>query len=234
MPLRRAENRLSVHFPSGLPAFSQAANSVPLRSLLFIALCSRFMQVHGPPGGASSISFAWDEPETRAPVRRGAPAPTSEPPMTTAGMYGSGYGAPDSGRRDPYGAPSYAPPRSTAAPYGTDLGVPGPMAAPISGRSLGGGPSHDDDMYRTSSGAYGGGAGRGTGSVPSPYTARSGSSYASAPSSGVNDILTGGGPALSSNAFANGANQNAGNVLTDRRTTRVLAAPGGKSSITFG
>ena len=52
----------------------------------------------------------------------------------------------------------------------------------------------------------------------------------------------------SSNAFANGANQNCewhllsffilatigGNVLTDRPTTRLHAPPGGKSSITIG
>ena len=40
--------------------------------------------------------------------------------------------------------------------------------------------------------------------------------------------------AVSSNAFARGANQNAGNVLTDRPTSKVLAPPGGRSSIVFG
>jgi len=38
----------------------------------------------------------------------------------------------------------------------------------------------------------------------------------------------------SSNAYANGANQNCGNVITDRSSTRVMAPPGGRSSITFG
>jgi len=38
----------------------------------------------------------------------------------------------------------------------------------------------------------------------------------------------------SSNAFADGAAQNTGNVLTDRRTTRGSAPPGGASSIVFG
>jgi SPIRAL1-like protein len=38
----------------------------------------------------------------------------------------------------------------------------------------------------------------------------------------------------SSNAFASGANQNSGNVLTDRPTTRTRAPPGGRSSISFG
>jgi len=44
----------------------------------------------------------------------------------------------------------------------------------------------------------------------------------------------GGNGGVSSNAYANGANQNCGNVLTDRRTTKVLAPPGGHSSIVFG
>jgi len=44
----------------------------------------------------------------------------------------------------------------------------------------------------------------------------------------------GGAGGVSSNAYANGANQNCGNVLTDRRTTKVSAPPGGHSSIVFG
>jgi len=42
------------------------------------------------------------------------------------------------------------------------------------------------------------------------------------------------GKGTSANAYANGSNQNCGNVLTDRRTTRVSAPPGGHSSISFG
>lgn len=38
----------------------------------------------------------------------------------------------------------------------------------------------------------------------------------------------------SSNAFAQGHNQNEGNALTDRSSTRVRQAPGGSSSIMFG
>jgi len=39
---------------------------------------------------------------------------------------------------------------------------------------------------------------------------------------------------VSSNRYANGSNQNEGNVLTDRSTTRVHCAPGGASSICLG
>jgi len=38
----------------------------------------------------------------------------------------------------------------------------------------------------------------------------------------------------SSNAYANGADQNCGNVITDRPSTRLHAPPGGHSSISFG
>jgi len=40
--------------------------------------------------------------------------------------------------------------------------------------------------------------------------------------------------ALSSNAFANGSNQNAGNFITKRPSTRVQEPPGGKSTFLFG
>mmetsp|Transcript_26683 Transcript_26683/g.83538 ORF Transcript_26683/g.83538 Transcript_26683/m.83538 type:complete len:141 (-) Transcript_26683:1896-2318(-) len=38
---------------------------------------------------------------------------------------------------------------------------------------------------------------------------------------------------VSSNVFASGDNQNCGNSITDRSTTRVRAPPGGHSSISF-
>lgn len=41
-------------------------------------------------------------------------------------------------------------------------------------------------------------------------------------------------PAMSANAYATGSNQNSGNFMTGRPTTRVRAPPGGASSITFG
>lgn len=42
------------------------------------------------------------------------------------------------------------------------------------------------------------------------------------------------GRGVSSNAYANGASQNVGNVITDRPTSRVTQPPGGRSTISFG
>lgn len=39
---------------------------------------------------------------------------------------------------------------------------------------------------------------------------------------------------VSSNRYADGANQNCGNFITDRPTTRLHAPPGGKSSFSLG
>merc|ERR1739848_361970 len=39
---------------------------------------------------------------------------------------------------------------------------------------------------------------------------------------------------VSSNQFANGTNQNSGNILTDKPSTRLHHAPGGASSICLG
>eukprot|EP00939_MAST-03C_sp_MAST-3C-sp1_P002399 g2399.t1 len=47
-------------------------------------------------------------------------------------------------------------------------------------------------------------------------------------------VSAGKGRGTSSNAFACGSNQNAGNFITDRPSTRVHAPPGGRSQITFG
>ena len=45
---------------------------------------------------------------------------------------------------------------------------------------------------------------------------------------------SGGAGSTSSNKFANGSNQNCGNMITDRSSTRIHAPPGGHSSISFG
>lgn len=55
-----------------------------------------------------------------------------------------------------------------------------------------------------------------------------------APAAEATAAANGGAPAVSSNAYASGSNQNSGNFMTGRPTTRVRAPPGGASSITFG
>merc|ERR1712232_1410351 len=47
------------------------------------------------------------------------------------------------------------------------------------------------------------------------------------------DMAFGTRPRASSNTYANGCNQNCGNVITDRSSTRVNQAPGGRSTITL-
>eukprot|EP00450_Noctiluca_scintillans_P016488 CAMPEP_0194530616 /NCGR_PEP_ID=MMETSP0253-20130528/67609_1 /TAXON_ID=2966 /ORGANISM="Noctiluca scintillans" /LENGTH=198 /DNA_ID=CAMNT_0039375871 /DNA_START=28 /DNA_END=624 /DNA_ORIENTATION=+ len=51
---------------------------------------------------------------------------------------------------------------------------------------------------------------------------------------GMEEVVFGARINGSSNNYANGANQNCGNVLSDRPTTRVEKPPGGFSSIRFG
>lgn len=55
-----------------------------------------------------------------------------------------------------------------------------------------------------------------------------------APATEATAAVDGDASAVSSNAYASGSNQNSGNFMTGRPTTRVRAPPGGASSITFG
>jgi hypothetical protein len=62
-----------------------------------------------------------------------------------------------------------------------------------------------------------------------------GASYGASRQVDANNMAFGSRPEYaSSNAYASGANQNVGNGLTDRRTTKVLEPPGGRSQICFG
>lgn len=73
---------------------------------------------------------------------------------------------------------------------------------------------------------------------PAPVSRASQQAAASDARSNVNSQVfgapSGGVHASSANAFANGADQNCGNVITDRPTTRLHAPPGGRSQISFG
>jgi len=97
-------------------------------------------------------------------------------------------------------------------------------------QSVGGGhhhhaaPPHD---FSTGYGSSGASAGRGGGESNQSYSGGGNNNHifgAQAASRGT----------ASSNAYANGNNQNVGNFVSDRRTTKVLRPPGGASSISFG
>lgn len=230
-------------------------------------------RVRGPPGGASSISLSWGEPEKPEPRRMpagAAYAPIAEPaaPAAPAVTYGRSSGASPSRGVGAAGAPwaidesaampargahgyGYGPAAAAAAPaapYGRDAAPAyggrdaapaygGRDAAPAYGGRDAGYGGRDAGYGGRDGGAYGGaGGGAGPASGRS-YGSREAAPYEAAPAPApapAVSIIPGGAAALSSNAYASGANQNSGNVLTDRRTTRVLSAPGGKSSIVFG
>mmetsp|Transcript_9247 Transcript_9247/g.16315 ORF Transcript_9247/g.16315 Transcript_9247/m.16315 type:complete len:133 (+) Transcript_9247:139-537(+) len=57
---------------------------------------------------------------------------------------------------------------------------------------------------------------------------------ASASASATTTAAAAAGGRVSSNAYARGDNQNCGNVITDRPSTRLHAPPGGKSSFSLG
>lgn len=183
------------------------------------------------PGGGSSISLSWGEPDQSNGRGVGGPALPSglrgqraTPPQAASGMAaGARYRSPspaDGGgvrgalrASSPfYGGPGGAPQAPAA--------LPSPSAA-AGARGGGGGPG---------AGPFAGGGGVGYG-MPPPLP-RNPSVPGREEPSGM--IFGGRCDARSSNAYANGANQNVGNYICDRRTTRVLQPPGGGSSISFG
>lgn len=128
-------------------------------------------------------------------------------------------------RHEPEAAPaSYgAPAHSSRHAMTTSLSGSGAAAsmygapAPFSGATSASAYGTSASAYGTSASAYG--AAPVASSGPTGYGAPK-------PSGEVHRV--------SSNAYASGANQNCGNVLTDRPTTLVAAPPGGRSSIVLG
>eukprot|EP00929_Paragymnodinium_shiwhaense_P067251 TRINITY_DN33869_c0_g1_i1.p1 TRINITY_DN33869_c0_g1~~TRINITY_DN33869_c0_g1_i1.p1 ORF type:complete len:404 (+),score=29.89 TRINITY_DN33869_c0_g1_i1:143-1354(+) len=92
--------------------------------------------------------------------------------------------------------------------------------------------AHGRDVYdRNSDYGYGG--------PPSPQAWQaSSSSQSAAAATGcggrAQEVAFGARPRVSSNTYANGADQNCGNVISDTPSTRVLRPPGGASSLTLG
>ena len=122
--------------------------------------------------------------------------------------------------------PSYMP---QAAPDGSPAGMhanssPGGGGGRMMQQGYGV-PPNAHSPYNNNGGHHGSGYGHGHGG--------SGHSCGS-PSHGYQSPPPGSMDSRSSNVFANGTTQNSGNVITDRRTTRVVAPPGGFSSFKLG
>mmetsp|Transcript_43000 Transcript_43000/g.133666 ORF Transcript_43000/g.133666 Transcript_43000/m.133666 type:complete len:292 (-) Transcript_43000:37-912(-) len=165
-------------------------------------------RVNKPPGGSSSLNLSWGD------QRRGG-----------RGM--------DQGPRDAYAGPSdgYGPPPlspSQQAPLARTPGgartrdwpasqEPPPYPCDAQREAMGGtrGPREPLDGGR-GGGAFAGHSPRGGGCLP-----------------GGGEQVFGARTRPGSNAYANGADQNCGNVLTDVPTTRVLRPPGGSSAMSL-
>ena len=192
-------------------------------------------RVKAPPGGKSSICLGWDEPPPR-PARgkggKGAPGTEQCSPALGAPGHPGAYGGPAAGARAA-GAPARAP---AGAPAGSPARRP------------------ENEIYgvrpRESSNSYASGHNQNTGNVltgvpttrvsrpPGGHSEMSLAWDTSAPAG--RPAGRGGGEAfgqrlrVSSNSYANGADQNCGNVLSDTPTTRVLRPPGGGGSLNLG
>jgi hypothetical protein len=204
-------------------------------------------RVSHAPGGASSISLSWDDNSGSAESMRrgrGSGLPPAQPVGAAGGgmagcLGGGAWGAPANGGAN--NRPSNRVP--SPGSYANGNGPAGIRRS--SSRDLGGG-----------MGACLGGANqsqpssRGSMRAASPGARMSNMAYDSRAAPSHCGVQYGGGGVnqqdanslvfgsrvsnMSSNAYANGANQNCGNSITDRRTTRVLQPPGGSSQICFG
>jgi len=212
-------------------------------------------RVSQAPGGGSSISLSWDEAPNGAvdPGRRGRGAGERRSPDHAVGgsalggggmagcLGGGAWGAqaqPQSGGdRQNYrtaspgaggrGVAGFV--RSSSRDAGGMAGCLGGGGAPLSNPSSrdGARPGAYSAAYDSRQTPYGGGAG---GNFAAPQQQFAGGRQSEGTSLSFGARPEGG----SSNAYASGANQNCGNGITDRRTTRVLAPPGGASQISFG
>lgn len=130
--------------------------------------------------------------------------------LTSSSVYGSGYGE---------GSSSSTPKKDYAPPYSRETSL-GRDRDPHQSFGGFGGKFGERSLPSGRSGAGKGGVrGGGGGRIPPGY----------APSSGGGVEA-----ALSSNAFATGHNQNCGNVITGRPSSRVTAPPGGHSTFSLG
>ena len=188
-------------------------------------------RVAAPPGGKSSLCLGWDDTPAPVPRGRGRGARAECPPATVPGIppapaAGAPSGARAAGARGPgpqgHGPEAYGVrPRESSNSYASGhnqntgnvlTGVPTTRVS----RPPGG---HSEFSLAWDTGPA---VGRGE-RAPIP---RAGGSQA--PDAFGQRLR------VSSNSYANGADQNSGNVLSDTPTTRVLRPPGGGSSLNLG
>lgn len=210
-------------------------------------------RVSHAPGGGSSISLSWDEGANGAgdPGRRGRGAGAVRSPDHAVGgsalggggmagcLGGGAWAQPQpGGDRQNYRAASPSAGgrgvaglvRSSSREAGGMAGCLGGGSAPQSQPSSrdGARPGAYSAAYDSKAAPYGGGGAGGNFSAPQQQFGGGRQSDNTSLSFGSRVDQS------SSNAYACGANQNCGNGITDRRTTRVLAPPGGSSQISFG
>lgn len=190
-------------------------------------------RVAAPPGGKSSLCLGWDDTPAPVPRGRGRGARAECPPPIAPGIppapaAGAPSGARAAGARGPGpqgGAEAYGVrPRESSNSYASGhnqntgnvmTGVPTTRVS----RPPGG---HSQFSLAWDTGpAVGRGRGEG---APIPQ----GGGCSQAPDAFGQRLR------VSSNSYANGADQNSGNVLSDTPTTRVLRPPGGGSSLNLG
>lgn len=175
----------------------------------------------GPPptgGGGGSAGQRAESPYGGGGQGRGQRAPSPGMGGGMGGIMGSGY----TSSRDASPAPGRGVPPPSSCGRGLAAGERASsrdrggsqMAAAFGG---GGAPPAPAYVAADGSGAYGSGRG-------APY----GNDYGGGGAHGAAPQHVG------SNSYANGSNQNCGNFITDRKTTKVLQAPGGRSQISFG
>ena len=124
----------------------------------------------------------------------------------------------------PGGASSFSLAWDAPSPPRNPRGAPGPIAAGMSSRTpVGAGKRFVDPPLASPPGSKGSGKKRPP--APAPVETAAASFSCGYAFGGATRTAAG------SNAYANGANQNTGNVLTERSTTRLHAPPGGASSI---
>ena len=187
-------------------------------------------------GGRSSFSLGWDSPpkaQPQAKVGSYGGAGTG-PAVPSYGMRAGGQG------NAQFGAPPPSNPSFAMGRLGSNQSYGSSSGPSHYGGGVGGATGYRDMPSRErknpfsnaarasmSAGIYQPGGGHAAYQPPAAYGSGGGGG-------GGHGAYQPQSSAISSNAYANGSNQNAGNVMTGRSSTKRLAPPGGASSFSIG